>query len=112
MATAKKRRTKGSGSIVKRGKVYYLVIKEDGKVVSKKSLRTGDRKTAEQKAEELLPNFDLKTKEEFVAKVAEIRRLKSQDKVKLSQAWEMFYTSKFRRQQTAEGTLSNYKRNY
>ena len=112
MATAKKRRTKGSGSIVKRGKVYYLVIKEDGKVVSKKSLRTGDRKTAEQKAEELLPNFDLKTKEEFVAKVAEIRRLKSQDKVKLSQAWEMFYTSKFRRQQTAEGTLGNYKRNY
>ena len=65
MATAKKRRTKGSGSIVKRGKVYYLVIKEDGKVVSKKSLRTGDRKTAEQKAEELLPNFDLKTKKEL-----------------------------------------------
>ena len=43
MATAKKRRTKGSGSIVKRGKVYYLVIKEDGKVVSKK---VSERETA------------------------------------------------------------------
>ena len=103
----KRRRAKGNGYIFKNGDYYYLQRRVNGKKIVK-SLHTGNRAEAERKANELLPDLLLQTREDVVGKVAAIKRLKREDKVKLSYVWEMFYNSKLRRTTTAEGTLKNY----
>ncbi len=107
----KKRRTKGNGSIFKNGDYYYLQHYVNGKKVVK-SLRTKNKTEAERKASTLLPDFALQTREDVVSKVAELKRLKTKDRVKLSRAWDMFYNSKLRRTATSEGTLANYRYMY
>lgn len=107
----KERRAKGTGSIKKIGKIYYFLATIAQKRI-KQSLHTQNRLEAEKKAAELIPDLMVKTREDVVARVATIKRLKKQDKVRLSNVWEKFYNSKLRNQHTSEGTLRNYERNY
>jgi hypothetical protein len=106
-----KRRPKGSGSIILRGKKYYLETTIEGKRIQK-ALRTENKQEAQKRAKELLPNLQARTKEEITAKVAEARKLSTQNKVPINKTWELFYNSSLRKQSTSEGTLKNYQRNW
>jgi len=106
-----KRRSKGSGSIILRGKKYYLETTIEGKRIQK-ALRTENKQEAQKLAKELLPNLQARTKEEITAKVAEARKLSAQNKVPINKTWELFYNSSLRKQSTSEGTLKNYQRNW
>ncbi len=106
-----KRRSKGSGSIILRGKKYYLETTIEGKRIQK-SLRTENKQEAQKRAKDLLPNLQAKTKEEITARVAEARKLSVYNKVPINKAWKLFFSSSLRRRSTSEGTLKNYQRNW
>jgi len=104
-------RQKGQGYIFKRGKTFYLQFDVNGqrKTVS---LKTSDRREAAKKAKEFLSPVEAKTKESIAMHIAEARKLTVKDKVPINKAWELFYKSSLRRQNTSEGTLTNYQRNW
>lgn len=104
-------RKKGQGYIFKRGKTFYLQFDVNGqrKTVS---LKTTNKREAAQNAKEFLSPVEAKTKESIAMHVAEARKLAVKDKVLIDKAWELFYKSSLRRQNTAEGTLNNYQRNW
>ena len=68
-----KNRIKGSGSVFKRGKTFYLQYMLNGKY-KKVSLQCTDKKTADKKAKEILfPLQAANTKEKIAIHIAEAR---------------------------------------
>ncbi|MCK4981725.1 MAG: tyrosine-type recombinase/integrase [Victivallaceae bacterium] len=107
---AKTNRSKGAGTVFKRGKYYYLQYMING-AVKKLSLKCTGRREAEQKALELLPALEAKTKEQIALHVAEARSLTKRSSLKLENVWKLYLKSPAR-PDSSEGTLGNYKRNW
>lgn len=112
MQNERKRRLKGTGSIFKKKNgIYYIQYTIDGNKIVK-TLHTRNKSEATERAAKILPDATVLTREDVVAKTAEIKRLKTMDRVKLAEVWMLFLKSKLRRQGTSPGTLANYERMY
>lgn len=107
---AKTNRNKGTGTVFKRGKYYYLQYMVNGDV-KKISLKCKGKREAEQKAAELLPALEAKTKEQIALHVAEARALTKRSSLRLENVWKLYLKSPAR-PDSSEGTLGNYKRNW
>ena len=106
-----KHRTKGTGSIYKRGKTFYLQYMVNG-VIKKISLKTASQKEAKNKAKKLLlPVQSADTKEKIAIQIAEARSLLPTNKLKLNDVWENYLASPSR-PDSGENTLLFYKRNW
>jgi len=107
-----KQRVWGSGSIYKRGKIYYLFTRVNGKA-KMTSLKTANREEAEKKAEEILPGALLtaESRQQVVVHIGEAKGLikKAVCKLKLDDTWKT-YKSNPTRPQSSSGTLANYER--
>ena len=107
-----KQRAWGSGSIYKRGKVYYLFTRVNGKA-KMTSLKTSNREEAERNAEEILPGSLLaaESKQQVAVHIGEAKGLikKAVCKLKLDDVWKT-YNANPTRPQSSSGTLGNYER--
>ena len=105
---AKRRRTKGSGSIVKTssGMFYYFWYDVTGKQ-HKKSLRTKNRAEAEKLAEDFTKAVHAKDKKEVLFQAAEAKEIIVSKNLPLENVWSEFLKTK---PTAGEGTLANYKR--
>jgi integrase len=103
-----KNRVKGSGSVFKRGKTFYLQYMLNGKY-KKVSLQCTDKKTADKKAKEILfPLQAANTKEKIAIHIAEARNIVRKGKISLENAWEL-YLKNPGRPDSSSGTLKNYE---
>jgi integrase len=106
-----KYRSKGMGSVYKRGKTFYLQYMVNGKL-KKLSLKTTSKREADKKAKELLsPVQAADTKEKIAIQVAEARNLLPKNKLKLNDVWNV-YIENPSRPDSGESTLLFYKRNW
>ena len=104
---AKKRRSRGIGSVSKRGDVYYFWWTDVNGKKHAKSLRTKNRTEALGKAAELTKAVDAKDKAEVLHQAARARRLIEQQPLPLDQVWESFLKTN---PTAGSGTLRNYER--
>jgi integrase len=103
-----KNRTKGTGSIFKRGKTFYLQYMLNGKL-KKISLQCTSKKAAEKKVKEILvPLQTADTKEKIAVHIAEARNIVKRGKAPLKKVWEL-YLSNPSRPDSGSGTLKNYE---
>jgi len=105
-----RRRSKGAGSIFKRGKYYYLQVRTDGKA-KLISLKTANKAEAEEKAKTLEPAMVAKTREEVALHVAQARKLISSDSIMIDEAWERYLRNP-KRHGTCKQTEGNHKTRY
>jgi integrase len=106
-----KYRTKGTGSIYKRGKTFYLQYMVNGKI-KKVSLKTTSKREADKKAKELLsPIQTADTKEKIAIQIAEARDLLPKYKLLLNDVWNTYIENPFR-PDSGKSTLLFYKRNW
>lgn len=105
---AKRRRTKGSGSIVKTssGMFYYFWYDAIGKQ-HKKSLRTKNRAEAEKLAADFTKAVHAKDKKEVLFQAAVAKQLIDSKNLSLENVWSEFLKTK---PTAGEGTLANYQR--
>lgn len=112
---SKKGSKKGAGFVYQQrtGGNYYLQYIENGKRKTV-SLKTNNLRKAEAKAKTLRGDVaELKTKEAYLTKVAENRRLIKVSSIKLKDGWKHYTeTPDDDKPNSSEGTLRNYKRNY
>lgn len=112
---SKKGSKKGSGFIYQQrtGGNYYFQYIENG---SRKtvSLKTKNLRTAENKAKELRGEVaELKTKEDYLTKIAANRRLMKASTIKLKDGWEHYLkVPGDDKPNSSSGTLENHKRHY
>jgi len=103
-----KNRIKGSGSVFKRGRTFYLQYMLNGKY-KKVSLQCTDKKTADKKAKEILfPLQAANTKEKIAIHIAEARNIIKKGKASLENAWAL-YLKNPGRPDSSSGTLKNYE---
>ena len=103
-----KNRIKGSGSVLKRGRTFYLQYMLNGKY-KKVSLQCTDKKTADKKAKEILfPLQAANTKEKIAIHIAEARNIIKKGKASLENAWAL-YLKNPGRPDSSSGTLKNYE---
>jgi integrase len=103
-----KRRSKGAGTIYKRGKYFYLEYTINGQK-SKVSLKTTNRKEAEVKAKDLLPVLQASTKEQIAVHVAEAKKLRRQSGLLIEKIWQE-YLKQPNRPDSGVNTLRGYER--
>ncbi len=103
-----KRRSKGAGTIYKRGKYYYLEYTINGRK-NKVSLKTANRNDAETKAKDLLPVLQADTKEQVAVHVAEAKKLRRQSGLLINKIWDE-YLKQPNRPDSGENTLKGYER--
>ena len=101
-------RKKGSGCLVKRGRLYYLRMKIHGQV-KVKALHTANKEEAEVKAKEFESVIAADTKEKVAMYVAEARHLRKAGSVNLPDVWGKFLKTK---PNVSAGTLGNHERNW
>ena len=102
---------KGTGYLFKRSGTYYIRQNINGKRITK-SLGTGTKTEAEKKAKELIPIFQIKTKEELALRVSEAQNLfKSLQKIKCSTSWTT-YLNNPTRPLSGKSTLAGYERDW
>ena len=101
------KRKKGEGRIFKRGKFFYFQfdINKKRKVIA---LKTGNKADAEQKARELFPVIEARTKEQVAVHVAEARKLRKQSGMKLTDVWDEYLVSSSRPDSGVK-TIRKYK---
>jgi integrase len=103
----KKYRIKGTGSIFKRGKTYYLQYMVYGKL-KKVSLKCTNKKDAEKKAKELLiPIQTADTKEKIAVHIGEARNIIKGKKLPLNSIWNL-YLKNSSRPDSGPATLKRY----
>jgi len=91
--------------------IYYLQYNVNGsrKIVS---LKTDDLELAEKRRKEILGEASmLNTKEKVIVHIAENRKLISNVRYKLEEAWDK-YEATMKRPDSSKGTLDNYRRNW
>lgn len=112
-----KRRAKGTGALVKRGKWYYYVHRENDRVKKTRLLddqgnRIGDYGDAEKRAVELFSGVvAAQTVEAVAGHVAEARLKVARNSCLVSEAWRLYKKSPAR-PKSSPGTLGNYERNW
>ncbi len=112
---SKKGSPKGNGFVYQQraGGNYYFQYMENG---SRKtvSLKTKNLRTAEIKARELRGEVaELKTKEDYLTKIAANRRLMKASAIKLKDGWEHYLKAPGDdKPNSSSGTLENHKRHY
>ena len=111
----KKRGTKGSGSLFydksRKRWVFVRKIKNEqtGKVTTKKkTLKVTNKAAAEEEVEKYESLSDIKSKEEYIEKIAEARGVDT-TLIKFEDSWSFYKNSGNRRQPSLE-TLKNYER--
>lgn len=103
--------SKGTGYLFKRSGTYYIRQVINGKRIVK-TLNTGNKLEAEKKAKELIPIFQIKTKEELALRVSEAQNLfKTLNQVKLSTSWGT-YLKNPTRPLSGKLTLAGYERDW
>lgn len=103
-----KNRTKGTGSIFKRGNTFYLQYMLNGKL-KKISLKCTSKKEAEQKTKEILiPLQTADTKEKIAVHIAEARNIVKKSKAPLAKVWEL-YLNNPARPDSSNTTLKTYE---
>ncbi len=106
-----KNRAKGTGTIFKRGKTYYLQYMLNGKL-KKISLKCASRKEAEKKTKEILvPLQTADTKEKIAVHIAEARNIIKQGKGALEKAWGLYLNNQAR-PDSSIATLKTYERQW
>ena len=103
-----KRRNKGTGTIYKVGKYFYLEYTVNGQK-KKTSLKTTTRKEAEEKAKELTPTLQASTKEQIAVHVAEARKLRRHSGLLIANIWQE-YLKQPNRPDSGANTLRGYER--
>jgi integrase len=111
--TQLKTREKGSGTVYKDGKRFYLKIRVAGKAKTK-MLRNADGTACTKMEQALVAADDMKmillseSKEEIAFHVAQAKRLKRQSGLTLARAWEV-YLEQGDRPDSGPKTLSQYE---
>lgn len=107
--TPKRRRSKGTGAIVRQSSGVYAYQYLDTEGIRRtKSLGTKNRRTAEEKAEAYTKVAEASDQAEAVLQIAKSRKLVRSDNIPLADAWDAFMTTE---PTTSEGVLANYRRN-
>lgn len=104
----KKRRTKGSGSIIKRNNgIFYFQWTDANGEQHKKSLRTKNKKEAEKNAQELIKAVHVKDKHDLLYQSARAKKIINTKTLLLDNVWNEFLKTK---PTASKGTLANYHR--
>ena len=104
---SKKYRLKGTGSIFKRGRTYYLQYMVYGKL-KKVSLKCTNKKEAERKANEILvPIQSADTKEKIAVHIGEAKNIIKNKKLPTRDIWNL-YLKNSGRPDSGEATLKRY----